>query len=86
LPDGATAGPISIAIALEGEPLLTSQAIVTPAAVEEYFNVTSTCFITVPRGCCSHIAVENTSQGATAADPAPAILVQNANLVIERVA
>lgn len=86
LPEGATVGPIAIAISLEGEPLLTSQAIVTPAAVGNYFNVTSTCFITVPRCCCVNVAVENVSVGASATDPAPAINVQNANLVITRVA
>lgn len=87
LPEGATVGPIAIAIARNGEPLLTSRAIVTPAAVDEYFNVTSTAFIVVPRGCCFDISVENVSQSATpATTPAPAINVQNANLVVERVA
>lgn len=86
LPEGATVGPIAIAIAIAGEPLQTSQAIVTPAAVDNYFNVTSTCFITVPKGCCVNIAVENVSAGATVTDPAPAINVQNANLVVTRVA
>ena len=32
IPDGGTVGPISIALALDGEPILTSRAIVTPAA------------------------------------------------------
>ena len=56
VPSDGTAGPISVALALDGEPLLTSRAIVTPAAVtpdpptnENYFNVTSTAFITVPK-------------------------------------
>lgn len=87
LPAGATVGPIAIAIARSGEPLLTSRAIVTPAAVDEYFNVTSTAFIVVPRGCCFDISVENVSESATpATTPAPAINVQNANLVVQRVA
>ena len=93
LPDGATVGPISVALAIDGEPVQTSQAIVTPAATAaepptaaNFFNVTSTAIITVPRGCCFTVAVENTSAGAAAADPAPAILVRNANLTVSRIA
>lgn len=87
LPTGATVGPIAVAIARNGEPLQTSRAIVTPAAVEQYFNVTSTAFIVVPRGANFDISVENVSVSATpATTPAPAINVQNANLVVTRVA
>lgn len=87
LPEGATVGPISVALAESGEPILTSRAIVTPAAVDEYFNVTSTAIITVPRGCCFSISVENTSESATpGTTPAPAINVQNANLTVTRIA
>lgn len=87
LPTGATVGPIAIALARNGEPILTSRAIVTPAAVGQYFNVTSTDYIIVPRGCCFDISVENVSESATpATTPAPAINVQNANLTVVRVA
>ena len=94
VPDGGTVGPISIALALDGEPLLTSRAIVTPAATaanpptqDNFFNVTSTAVISVPRGCCFNVSVENTSESATPATvPAPAILVQNANLTVSRIA
>lgn len=86
VPEDGTVGAIAIALAIDGEPIQTSRAIVTPAAVDEYFNVTSTAFITVPRGCCFNVSVENASFGATAADPATAINVQNANLVVQRVA
>ena len=86
VPEDGTVGPIAVALAIDGEPIQTSRAIVTPAAVDEYFNVTSTAIITVPRGCCFNIAVENASFGATAADPATAINVQNANLTVTRVA
>lgn len=94
IPTGGTAGPISIALALDGEPILTSRAIVTPAAAAEappsnanYFNVTSTAIITVPKGCCFNLSVENTSESATpATTPAPAINVQNANLTVTRIA
>ena len=86
VPDGGTVGPIAVALAINGEPIQTSRALFTPAAVDEYGNVTSTAFITVPKGCCFTVSVENVSEGATAAAAAPAINVQNANLVVQRVA
>jgi hypothetical protein len=86
VPEDGTIGPIAIALAIDGEPIQTSRAIVTPAAVDEYFNVTSTAIITVPKGCCYTVSVENDSFGATAADPATAINVQNSNLVVDRIA
>ena len=87
VPEGGTVGPISVALAIDGEPILTSRAIITPAAVDEYFNVTSTAIITVPKGCCFTVAVENTSSSATpGTTPAPAINVQNANLTVSRIA
>jgi len=87
VPTGGTAGPIAIALTLGGEPLLTSRAIVTPAAVDEYFNVTSTAIITVPKGCCFNVSVDNISESTDpATTPAPQINVQNANLVVERIA
>ena len=85
VPADGTAGAIAIALAVGGEPILTSKSIVTPAAVDEYFNVTSTAIITVPKGCCFNVAVENVSSGATAT-AAPAMNVQNANLTVSRIA
>ena len=92
IPSGGTVGPISVALAIDGEPILTSRAIVTPAATAEepptsanFFNVTSTAIITVPKGCCFNIAVENTSGPAAAGGVAPEILVQNANLTVARI-
>ena len=84
VPEDGTVG--AIALAIDGEPIQTSRAIVTPAAVNEYFNVTSTAIITVPKGCCVNIAVENVSFGATAADTPTAINVQNANMTVARIA
>lgn len=85
VPEGGTAGPISVSLAIDGEPISTSRAIVTPAAAEDFFNVTSTAIITIPRGCCFNISVENTSESPTpATTPAPAIEVQNANLTVAR--
>ena len=84
IPEGGIVAPISVALAIDGEPVQTSRAIVTPAAADEYFNVTSTAIITVPRGCCFTVAVENTS--ALVDGIAPEINVQNANLTGARIA
>ena len=81
LPETGTVTPISLALAIDGEPILTSKAIVTPAAVDEYFNVTSTAYITVPAGCCFNLSLENVAAGDTAAIP---VNIQNANLVVSR--
>ena len=87
LPAGATVGPIAIAIAVNGEPRLTSRAIFTPAAAEEFGNVTSTAIVTVPKGCCFSLSVRAVPANADpAATPAPVIELQNANLVITRIA
>ena len=78
LPTGGTVEAISLAISVNGEPIATTTMIYTPAAVEEFGNVFSAIFIDVPRDCCVSIGVRNTSTQA--------IDVQNANLIIERVA
>lgn len=77
IPTGGAVGPISIAIAVEGEALGSATAIVTPAAVNEFFNVFAAAFIEVPRGCCVTVAVKNTSTET--------IELENANVIIERV-
>ena len=78
LPTGGTVGPISLAIAIDGEAVRATTMTVTPAAVEEFFNVFSSVFVDVPRGCCVTISVKN----ITTDD----IEVQNANLIVDRVA
>ena len=78
VPTGGTVGPISFAIAINGEPVATTTMISTPAAVEEYNNVFSAIFIDVPKGCCSQISVRNISDDD--------VEIQNANLIVERVA
>lgn len=88
IPESGTVSPISISIAIDGEPIPTSRAIFTPAAADEYGNVTSTAIITVPRCCCFNVSVENTSAipATPAGANAPAINVQNANLTVTRIA
>ncbi len=78
IPTSGTVGAISAVIAISGEPVAATNMIVTPAAGENYFNIASVTFVDVPSGCCTDISVKNTSTQN--------ILVQNANLIIERVA
>ncbi len=89
IPDGGTVAPIAVAIAVNGEPRLTSRAIFTPAATTEYGNVTSTAIIKVPRGCCFSMSVDAVS-GVTdttgTITPAPTINVINSNLTVARIA
>jgi hypothetical protein len=87
LPTDATVTPVALAIAVNGEPRATSRAIFTPAAADEYGNVTSTAIVTVPRGCCFSASIRAVSGVTNATDePAPTINVINANLVINRIA
>ena len=78
IPTGGTVEEISLAISISGEPVASTTMISTPTAVESYDNVYSSVFLDVPKGCCAQISVRNTS--------GQAISIQNANLIIERVA
>lgn len=78
IPTGGTVEAITMALSVSGEPLLSATATVTPAAVEEYFNVYVAVFVEVPRGCCVSVAATNTS-GQT-------INFANSNMIVERVA
>ncbi len=82
---GGTAGPIGVAIAVSGEPLYSATAIVTPAAVGEFFNVAATAIVDVPSGCCVSISVENVLP-PTGTAPGTSIDVANASIVVERTA
>lgn len=87
IPEGGTVTPIAVVIAVNGEPRLTSRAIFTPAAVEEFGNVTSTAIIKVPRCCCFSLSVDAVPATTDpTVIPAPVIEVQNANLTITRIA
>ena len=74
--EGGTVSPISLAISLDGEAVPATIMTITPAAIGDFFNVSASIFIDIPKGCCSHIAVKNISDQA--------IDVQNANLIAER--
>lgn len=78
VPTGETVGPITLAISVNGEPVQSTSMIVTPAAVDTFFNVFSAIFIDVPRGTVESISVKNISEIP--------VSVENANLIVERVA
>jgi hypothetical protein len=77
--EGGTVEPISVALTLNGETLRNAFAIVTPAAIGDFFNVSLATFIVIPCGCCVTVSVENISD-CTAID------VTNANIIIDRIA
>lgn len=76
IPTGETVGPVTLALALNGEALQGSIMIVTPAAVEEFFNVSAFAYVDVPCNCCYTLSVKNI--GATP------ITVDDANIVTIR--
>lgn len=78
IPTGGTVEAISLALAVNGEPLVSATAIFTPAAVGDYGNIFVSANVDVPRGCCLTVAAKNTS--------GQAINVANANMIVERVA
>lgn len=87
IPEGGDVVPIAVAFTVNGEPRYVSRAIYTPAAAEEFGNVTSTAIIKVPRCCCFSLGVESVPATTdTTVTPAPIIEVQNANLTIARIA
>lgn len=77
IPTGGTVEAITAALAINGEPLTSATATITPAAVENFFNIFVAAFIEVPRGCCVTVAAENTSTQA--------ILFDHSNFIAERV-
>lgn len=86
IPTGGTVAAIALALALDGEALQNSRAIATPAAVEQYQNVTCISDITVPKGCCYTLAVENVNAGVgDTIVTEQAISVADGNLVVSRI-
>ena len=78
VPTGGTAGPISLALAIDGEAVPATTMTVTPAAVGDFFNIYSSVYVDVPRGCCVTVSVRNISTVP--------VDVQNANLIVDRTA
>lgn len=88
IPTGGAITPIATAIVVSGESRQGSRSIFTPAAVDEYGNVTSRATIDVPRGCCFTVSVEyvNGTVDDPATTPTPLINVIDGSLSISRTA
>lgn len=77
IPTGGTAGEISLALAVDGEPLASSTGTVTPAAVENFFNISMFAYVDVPKNCCVTVGVKNVNTQT--------VELSNANLAVTRV-
>jgi hypothetical protein len=77
IPTGGTVEAITAALAINGEALNSATAIVTPAAVENYFNIYVSAIVEVPKGCCVTVAMKNTS--------AQAVSFANSNMTVDRI-
>lgn len=88
IPEGGAVTPVATAIVVSGEARDGSRSIVTPAAVDEYGNVTSRATVDVPKGCCFTVAVEYVSGVVNnpTVTPTPLINVVDGSLTINRVA
>lgn len=88
IPTGGEVTPIATAIVVSGESRDGSRSIFTPAAVDQYGNVTSRAVVNVPRGCCFTVAVEyvNGTVDDPAVVPTPLINVVDGSLSIIRTA
>lgn len=81
---GATVGQIAVALAVNGEVLPDTIAVATPAAVGDYWNVSSFKIVEVPCGCCETVSIENVSP-AGEATANPEIVIRNLNLEVNPV-
>lgn len=88
IPEGGAITPIATAIVVSGESRDGSRSIFTPAAVDEYGNVTSRAIVDVPKGCCFTVSVEyvNGTVNDPATVPTPLINVVDGSLSISRTA
>jgi uncharacterized membrane protein len=88
IPEGGAISPIATAIVVSGEARDGSRSIFTPAAVDEYGNVTSRATVDVPRGCCFTVSVAyvNGTVNDPATTPTPLINVVDGSLSISRTA
>lgn len=88
IPEGGTVTPIATGIVVNGEERVGSRSIFTPAAVDEYGNVTSRAVVDVPRGCCFNVAVEYVSGivDDPTTTPTPLINVIDGSLSVTRTA
>ena len=86
--DGAIT-PIALGITVNGAVIPESVAIVTPAAVEDYWFINTDATITIPCGCCVSVsaAYVDGTEDDPAVTPTPSIGVRrNASITVERIA
>lgn len=87
VPEGGTVGEIQMALAVDGQIIPLTIGAATPAAVEQFWEVSGTKTIRINFGCCPSLSVVNASVSATPATvPAPAISVRNLLVKVNRVA
>lgn len=61
VPTGETVGEISAAFVIDGVVLPETEMAVTPAAVEQFFNISRAANVQVFKGCCQTFGIQNTS-------------------------
>lgn len=76
IPEDGTVEEISVAITIDGATIPSTAMRVTPAAVDEYWNVSRAVNVDVWRNCCQTVTVRNTSSQP--------IQVKGANIIFSR--
>ena len=76
IPEGGTVVPITVSIAVNGSNIPSGTMTVTPAAAEDYFNISKAIVADVWRGCCETLTITNTSTQP--------ITMRNASLLIDK--
>lgn len=78
IPEGGTVEPISLAVSIDGQVDPSSLMEITPAAVDQYGNVSAGIIVSVPSVCgCETISIVNTGTTETG------INVRNANIIFD---
>lgn len=77
VPTDETVGEVSLGITQDGEVLGGSTMLATPAAVEQYFNVSTQHYVDTYCNCCVNVGVQNTGEIP--------VLVDNPNITVVRV-
>ena len=89
IPENGEVTPIAVAITLNGVPIPESVAIITPAAAEDVWHISTSATITVPCGCCVSIsaAYVDATEDDAAVTPTPSIFVRRrASIDVKRIA
>lgn len=89
IPEGGTVTPIAVGITVNGVVVPDSVAIITPAAAQQYWHVSTSTFVTVPCGCCLTVSATyvDGTEDDTATTPTPSIQVRRkSSLDVNRIA